>query len=126
VTDPTTGQVRQISNEQPFSGTLAYTQDIPRLRSNLRVDAVSANRFDIFRIDEIQRFRVGTAVNVSWEYKPRPDLSLLVQLQNVTDNKSDRERLIFTGLRSDGTTAFVDMRDVKSGRAFYFRIRKVL
>jgi hypothetical protein len=126
VTDPTTGEKRQISNEQPFSGTLTFTQDIPNLRSTWRVDATSANRFDIFRIDEIQRFRVGTSVNVSWEYKPKPDLSLLVQAQDITDNNSKRERLIFTGLRSDGSVAFIDIRNVKSGPALYLRIRKSL
>jgi outer membrane receptor protein involved in Fe transport len=124
VTDPTTGEKRQISNEQPFSGTLTLTQDIPKLRSTWRIDVTSANRFDIFRIDEVQRFRVGTTVNVSWEYKPRANLSAMVQLQNVTNSRSERERQIFTGLRSDGSVTFIDTRDVKFGPALYVRIRK--
>jgi hypothetical protein len=124
VTDPTTGEKRQISNEQPFSGTLTLTQDIPKLRSTWRIDVTSANRFDIFRIDEVQRFRVGATVNVSWEYKPRANLSAMVQLQNVTNSRSERERQIFTGLRSDGSVAFIDTRDVKFGPALYVRIRK--
>lgn len=126
VTDPTTGKVRHISNEQPFSGTLTLTQDIPSLRSTWRIDATSTNHFDIFRIDEIQRFRVGATVNVSWEYKPKPDLSLLVQAQNITNNNSKRERLIFTGLRSNGSIAFIDIRDVRTGPTLYLRIRKTL
>jgi outer membrane receptor protein involved in Fe transport len=126
VTDPTTREERQISNEQPFSGTLTLTQDLPKLRSAWRVDATSASRYDIFRIDEIQRFRVGTTVNVSWEYKPKPDLSLLLQAQNITNRKSERERLIFASLRSDGAPGFIDVRDVRFGPALYLKVRKSL
>jgi outer membrane receptor protein involved in Fe transport len=124
VTDPTTGERRRISNEQPFSGTLSLTQDLPRLHSTWHIDATSAYRYDIFRIDEIQRFRNGASINVSWEYKPRSDLSLLLQVQNITNFSSERERLIFTGLRRDGSVTLVDTRNVKLGPRLYLRLRR--
>src|SRR5437763_5514513 len=50
--------------------------------------------------------------------------SLMIQAQNITDNTSKRERLIFAGLRNHGSISLIDIRDVKSGNAAVIADRK--
>ncbi|HEV2531912.1 TonB-dependent receptor domain-containing protein [Phenylobacterium sp.] len=124
VTDPTTGRRRMITDDQPFSGTAALTNDVPRLRSAWRIDLTSAYRYSEFRIDEIDNFRFATQLSALWEWKARPGLDLQAQVQNIGGGQQVRERQVFTGLRNTHGLAFRELRDVNTGPRLYLRLRK--
>jgi outer membrane receptor protein involved in Fe transport len=124
VTDPTTHLRRMITNDQPFTGSATITNDVPRVRSSWRIDVVTAYRYPVFRIDEIDNFRFAAQVNALWEWKPKADLALQAQIQDIGGAAQVRERLIFTGLRSTGALGVRELRDISTGPRLYLRVRK--
>jgi hypothetical protein len=124
VTDPTTGQRRQITLDQPFSGTLALSNEAPRLKSSWRVDVVSAYRQPTFLIDEVQKVRFETQLSVLWEYKPAAGFSVQAQVQNLTGGRRFRTRDIFEGLRSAGDLAFVEHVEIRNRPRLFFSLRR--
>lgn len=102
VTDPTTGERRQISLDQPFSGSVSLTNEMPRLKSSWRIDVTGGYRYPTFLIDEVQRRRFETQVDAMWEWKPGGALVIQAQVQNLTSARRLRERRIFDPLRTLG------------------------
>ena len=126
VTDPTTGDSRMVSNDQPFVGTASITGEIPRLRSSWRVDLTSASRYSVFQIDEVDNYRSGLQASALWEWKPKADLAFQFQLQGLGGAEQDLEQLFFPGLRSMTSLDLRQERDVRTGPRLYFRVRKTL
>lgn len=126
VTDPTTGRRRIISGDEPFSGTLELTNDMPKLRSTWTIAARSAVRETYFFIDEIEVDRRAASLDLAWEYKPTSNWSILAQLTNVTGYRRGRFRSIYDGLRSVAPLAETERFLVDRPRAFYLRVRKTL
>ncbi|HEY8433472.1 MAG TPA: TonB-dependent receptor, partial [Sphingomicrobium sp.] len=100
VRDPTTGELRPISDDLPFTGSVTLTNDVPRFNSTWTIALTSATRQTSFLIDEIDTELEAANLNFSWEYKPSPGLSVLAQLTNVTRHALERRQLIYQGLRS--------------------------
>jgi hypothetical protein len=124
VTDPTTHERRQISLDQPFSGTLALSNELPRLKSSWRLDVTGGYRQPTFLIDEVQRARFQTQVGFLWEYKPRSDLSLQAQVQNLGAGRRFRTRQIFDGVRSLGDLAFIERLAIANHPRLLLNLRK--
>ena len=53
VRDPTTGELRRISLDEPFTGSLTLTDDLPKLNSTWTVALTSGTRQTSYLIDEI-------------------------------------------------------------------------
>lgn len=124
VRDPTTGELRRISLDEPFTGSLTVTDDIPRLDSTWTVELTSGTRQTSYLIDEIDSEIEASNLNISWEYKPRPGLAILAQLTNVTRHSLERLQEIYGGLRSERPLAETDRFRVRIPAAFYLRIRR--
>ena len=124
VRDPTTGELRRISLDEPFTGSLTLTDDLPRLNSTWTVAVTSGTRQTSYLIDEIDSEIEAANVNVSWEYKPRPGFALLAQLTNVTRHSLERLQEIFNGLRGAVPLAETDRFRVRIPAAFYLRVRR--
>ena len=58
------------------------------------------------------------------DWKPRPDIQLSLQVQNITERGYRDTRRVFAGPRNLAGLALVDDRDQQFGRIFYARIRK--
>ena len=71
VRDPTTGELRRISLDEPFTGSLTLTDDLPSLNSTWTLAVTSATRQTSYFIDEIDSEIEAANINLSWEYKPR-------------------------------------------------------
>ena len=124
VTDPTTHGRREITLDQPFTGALALTNDVPKLKSSWRIDVTGGYRQPTFLIDEVDVARYQTQVDFQWEYKPRADLSLQAQVQNLTSRQRLRERRLFDGLRSAGRLAFIEERALTNRPRLFLNLRK--
>ncbi|MAK81437.1 TonB-dependent siderophore receptor [Phenylobacterium sp.] len=124
VNDPLTGQGREISGLRPVEWEAHFTQDLPTLRTNWGVDVLGGYRERHFRLSEVETRKVGTWVVVFAEYKPRRDIILRLELQNLGERNVQRIREVYVGPRSEGRLAYVDVRDLEYGRAVFVRLRK--
>lgn len=124
VIDPTTGQARMITLDQPFTGSVVLTNDVPSLKSTWTVNVTNGFRWQEYRIDEVLAYRYATQVDLSWEYKPSKNLSILVQATNITNRARTRSSAAFAGLRSDSPVLLNEQFAVNFPASFFIRVRK--
>lgn len=122
ITDPLTGEERRPSGNSPFIPLIAYTQDLPRYRTNLSVDYRWGNFSDSIRIAETTRQEVFDVLNATAEYKPRPSLAFRVQVSAIGAIQS--ERLFFAGPRDRTPLLFVEQRRLEPETRINFRVRQ--
>jgi outer membrane receptor protein involved in Fe transport len=124
VTDPTTHAAREISNLRPVEWEAHFSQPLPRWNANWGIDAFGGWRQTFYRADAIEDQKLKTYVTPFIEWKPRPDIQLHFEIENITERGYRDTRQAFAGVRSANPLAFVDDRDAQFGRIFYFRVRK--
>ncbi|WP_293900915.1 TonB-dependent receptor [Phenylobacterium sp.] len=124
VTDPTTRRKREISGLHPTDWNLNFTQDIPKWRFSYGVDMFGGWRERYYRFNLIEVDKLRTYVKPFAEWRPRPDLSLRIELPNVTARQLHKQYLSYPGPRSAGGAPSLDDRTYEPGRVFYFRLRK--
>jgi outer membrane receptor protein involved in Fe transport len=133
VIDPLTLQPRQISGLRHVEWDLHFTQDLARWKSNWGIDVnrggSNANdaygwRDRAYRLSEIETRKLDTWVTLFGEYKPKPDLSVRLELMNVTERSAQRTREVYAGPRDRSALAYTDVRDLRFGRMWNLRIRK--
>ncbi|HWA62762.1 MAG TPA: TonB-dependent receptor [Caulobacteraceae bacterium] len=124
VIDPTTHTAREISKLRPVEWEAHYTQGIPRLKSTIGFDVFGQWRERYYRFDEIDTNRLKTWVDVFIEYKPRPDMSLRVEYDNMGARGFEFVRQVWPGPRNAAALSQVDVRDTSFGRIVYVRFRK--
>ena len=123
VTDPVTGESRRISGQRPFTAELHFSQALPTYKTQWGVDSFIGWEQRFYRFDQIETVELGTWVEVYAEYKPRPDLSFRVEVQNMAARNFTRTRDVFTGPRNISTVDFTDRRDLSFDPFLFFRIR---
>ncbi|HEY1753291.1 MAG TPA: TonB-dependent receptor [Caulobacteraceae bacterium] len=123
VTDPTTGQPRQISGQYPLNTELHFSQDLPKWKLSWGVDDSIGFAQTFFRFDEIDTNHTGTYQTLFVEYKPRPDLSVRFELD---DRKQiyDITRQVFAGPRNADPLLLTDFQRRKFGVISFIRLRK--
>ncbi|HEY9217486.1 MAG TPA: TonB-dependent receptor [Phenylobacterium sp.] len=126
VTDPTTGEEREISGLRPLEWEAHFTQDVARLNATFGVDAFGAWRESYYRFDQVEITKLKNWVSAYVEWRPRRDLNLRVELQNIGERGLRRTRYIYPGGRDVNVTAEVEDRDLQFGRMLYVRLRKTL
>ena len=126
VTDPATGIRRDISILRPVEWEAHFTQDLPQWKSNWGIDVTGQYRDRAFRYNEIETLKIGTWIVAFIEYKPRPDLTLRVEAQNLGARDTRRIREVFNGSRGLNNFNYVDFRDLEYGPALQIRLRKAL
>lgn len=124
VIDPTTGRPRPISEDEPFSGSVTLTNDLPRLKSTWTVSLDSGYRERSYLIDEIQTIRRYPSLDAAWEYKPSAAWAVLAQVTDITRHARTRVQDIYAGLRSEAPIALTDRVRVRVPSAFYLRARR--
>lgn len=124
VTDPTTHQRRAVSLDQPFTGTLLFTKDLPTLKSSFQVNATLGYAQPTFLIDEIQHDHYATELGLQWTYAPESNFSIDLQLQNFTARKRLRTRFIFGGLRSLDQLDSIETLSIVNGPRLLIDVRK--
>ena len=126
VTDPTTGEKRRISASRPVEWEAHFTHDLPAWKLTWGVDAFGGWRETNYRFNEIQVRKLKTFVTPFVDWKPRADITVRAEIQNVTERGFRNTRYEYAGPRSTSAFEGVDDRDLQVGRYFYLRIRKTL
>jgi outer membrane receptor protein involved in Fe transport len=122
VADPTIGGKRPISGLHPTDWDAHYSQPIGKFTYG--VDAYGGWQERYYRFNAIQIDKLGTYVTPFVEWKPRPNLSWRIELDNVTARGFKHTFENFNGPRSTSPLAVVEQRTVHPGRMFYLRLRK--
>jgi outer membrane receptor protein involved in Fe transport len=124
VIDPTTLQPRPISQLHPNDWEAHFTQGLPKLKSTWGFDAFGQWQGTSYRFDEIDTDKLKTYVGLFGEYKPKSDLIFRFELRNASGRGFEHSREVYNGPRDQTGLAFVDVRDLHTGRFLYFRVTK--
>jgi len=124
VADPTTGELRTISGQHRFDYELHFTHDLPGLKSNWGVDVYNRWTESFYRFNEIDVYKLKTWVTVFWEYKPKTDLSLRLELANVGGRGFQRLLYVYSGPRNTNALQYIDNRKQDFKPFVHFRVRK--
>lgn len=123
VIDPVTGESRRISGQRPFTAEIHFSQDLPRHKTQWGIETFVGWEQRFYRFDQIETVELGTWVELYAEYKPRPDLSFRVEVQNLAARDFTRVRDVYSGPRNTSGLDFVDRRPLSFDPFIYFRIR---
>ncbi|MDP3660268.1 TonB-dependent receptor [Phenylobacterium sp.] len=126
VTDPLTGQKREISAVRPVEWDFHFVQDLPRWKSSWGLDIApdAGIRERNFRLSEIENRKFDTWIDFFAEYKPRPDLLVRLEVLNLTERSFQRERIVYAGARDRTPLLYTEVRDLRWGRVLILRLRK--
>ncbi|MGE5565283.1 MAG: TonB-dependent receptor plug domain-containing protein [Parcubacteria group bacterium] len=124
VTDPTTGEKREISGERPVDWQAHFTQGLPRLRATWGFDVYGSWRESYYRFDVVQTTKLPSFIAVFTEWKPRPDLSVRLEAQNATSRPLVRYLDVYEGSRDANPRAFHEAQRLENKTSVYVRIRK--
>ncbi|WP_395672859.1 TonB-dependent receptor plug domain-containing protein [Phenylobacterium sp.] len=125
VTDPTTGEKREISALHPVDWTASFVHDLPRLRLSYGVDLYGGWRETNYRYDVVQSVKLEEPfVRPFIEWRPQPDLSIRAEGINMSRRGIRITQDRYGGPRNTHPLLYVDDRDLTFGRGFYVRVRK--
>jgi outer membrane receptor protein involved in Fe transport len=125
VTDPTTRQKREFSNLRPLEWEAHFAQPLPRWRANWGFDFFDNMwRQTFYRADVIETQKLKIYVTPFIEWKPRPDLQIHFEIQNLGARGLRNTRKVYAGPRNLAPVAFIDDRDDQFGQILYLRVRK--
>ncbi len=124
VADPTTGESRRISGQEPFEGEIKFSQDLPRYRFQWGVNVSSGNRETFYRFDEIETVELEPWYQVYIDYKPTPTFSVRIEAQNLAGRDLIRDRQVYAGPRDANALAYEDRRPLDFDPFVYIRLRK--
>jgi hypothetical protein len=126
VIDPSTHQPREISGLHPVDSEIHFTQGLPSLKSHWGFDAYPAWRQTLYYFNEIDVQRLGLWVDAYFEYKPREDLALKLEADNVATHGLEYIREFYDPFRDvdGGQLTSIDNRSPRFGPELTFRVRK--
>jgi outer membrane receptor protein involved in Fe transport len=124
VIDPTTGQARQISGQHPLDTELHFDQDIPKWKLSWGIDGYATVRSKTWYFDEIDSVAQGGGETIYVEYKPRPDLSVRLEFDNINRASYDLRRDIYAGLRGQDPLQSIDVQQHRGVIYSLFKVRK--
>jgi outer membrane receptor protein involved in Fe transport len=124
VTDPTTGKTRRKSGQHPIDWELAFSQDLPLKGIKWGLEAYGGWRETYYRFSEIETYKLRTFVVTYIDYKPRPDITLRVEIDNLTARNFERINTSYAGPRPGSPLDYVDVQDLEFGRILFLRVRK--
>jgi hypothetical protein len=124
VTDPVTGEARRISGQAPFEGEINFSQDLPKYRTQWGINTGLGFEERYYRFDQIETVELGTWLQLYAEYKPQPNLSIRVELQNLLGRDFTRTREVYSGPRNTSGIDFIDKRPLDFDPFAYIRIRR--
>jgi len=115
VTDPATGQPRPFSGNQPFDGWVSLTKDMPKQRLRLGMTVASPSDYPYYKANEFERDRYPARLSAFVEYRPRPQWTVRLFGERLTQAPTLRDRTIYDGLRGATAIAYVEDRALNTG-----------
>ncbi|MDP3175629.1 MAG: outer membrane beta-barrel protein [Phenylobacterium sp.] len=124
VTDPVTGERRELSGEVGASGSLAFRQDIPSRRINWSIDVQASSNSRSFRLREVRDYQARPSVGAQIEYQASKALKLSLRIETNT-LAADNLRILYFNSRASGQIENFEQRSTQVFPILYFRVRKV-
>jgi hypothetical protein len=126
VIDPSTRRPRELSGLHPLDAEVHFTQGLPQWQSHWGLDAFSAWRQTNYYFSEVDIQRLGLWVDAWFEYKPRPDLGLKIEADNLATHGLEYVRQFYRPFRDvdGGQLSSIDNRSPRFGPELVFRVRK--
>ena len=124
VDDPTTSGARRISGEKPIGWNSTLSQDLPKLNLTYGVYAEGGYQQRFYRFNAVDAIKLDPFLMTFVEWRPRKDLNLRVELENLTKRGYRRTTLTYPGPRNTGGAPALSDRDTHFGRIVYIRLRK--
>jgi hypothetical protein len=127
VIDPATHQPREISGLHPVDSEVHFTQGLPKLKSTWAIDMYPAWRQSEYLFSEVDTQRLGLWVDAYFEYKPRPDLSIKIEGDNLATHGLEQIRAFYDPFRDvgGGILSSIDNRSPRFGPELTIRVRKL-
>ena len=122
VTDPTTGDPREISRVRPFDINIGFTQDIASWKTQWGFEWLRGFDEPNFDPDQTTDVRLRNYRVLFAEYKPTPTLSLRAQV-NIWDDFLIT-RTAYADRSEARPVAYVETRDVDPRTFWQLRLRK--
>lgn len=127
VTDPTTHEKREISTLHPIDWSINFSQELPARHASVGFDLYNPWRQTSYRFNFIDTVKLKAFFKPYAEWKPRPDMSLRIELPLINHPKVRlRDDIqIFNGPRTPGAVpAAVQERTFTFPYSWYIRFRK--
>jgi hypothetical protein len=124
VTDPTTGETREISGLRHDNVTLNYRHDLPGRKLTLEAGYYHGWEEFYFRFSEISRLEIRNFLEAAVEYKPTPKLNFRFEANNLSPFTFIRERRIYAGPRNTSPLSVNEVFQTQSQVNLFFRARR--
>jgi outer membrane receptor protein involved in Fe transport len=124
VTDPTTGEMREISGEHPVDWEVRYTQGLPQWNMTWGFDVFGSLREPFYRYNEVTQIKLRSFVQPWIEWKPRRDISIRADVQNATSRNFNRTREVYDGPRDTVPMLYREHQELDNKPSLYVRVRK--
>lgn len=111
VTDPFTGETREISGEGAFDGEILYTRDFPSIDGTLTVRGELTSKETAYRLDQVIATRNENFWRATWDWRAKPTLLVRIGVENFTSRDRWLHRVRYDGSRTDGV---IDSRERRS------------
>ncbi|MDB5483496.1 MAG: TonB-dependent receptor [Caulobacteraceae bacterium] len=123
VTDPTTGQVRELSGLHQSDWEIHYTQGVPAWRASFGADVYGPSTQTFYRFDEIDTDKQSMVVSMFADYTPRMDITFKIEALNVAGQGIEHSRQAYNGPRNSTGLDFTDVHHIRAGH--FIRLRFV-
>ncbi len=125
VIDPVTGEARRFQGNQAFGCGVAFNQDLRGGRWSWGFDhGCNIDRGRAFRVREIRAFYGEPDVRIYGQWKPRADLTVRVDLSNITNRAQGYDRDIYAGPRDSAPLALSEVRRTRMSPFLFVQVRK--
>ncbi|HWW11444.1 MAG TPA: TonB-dependent receptor, partial [Brevundimonas sp.] len=125
VTDPVTGEERRFRGDQAFGCGVNFNHDLRGGRWSYGFDhGCNVDKGRIFRVREIRALYAEPGVSLYGQWKPRPDLTLRVDMGNASDRAQGYNRDIYSGPRDVAPIATHEVRRTKMSPWLFLQVRK--
>lgn len=115
VDDPSTGQHRPFSGEQPFDGWVSLTHDLPDMRMRWGTTYVLRDEERTFLASEFERTIEPGRLEAFVEYKPETQWTMKLFGRRMLQTPVTRERTVYSGLRGNGLPTYTESRALNTG-----------
>ena len=125
VTDPVTGEARRFRGNQAFGCGIEFNQDLMGGRWSWGFEHdCNVDRGRAFRVREVRTSYSEPEFEIYGQWKPRPDLTVRVDLNNITSRKQGYDREIYAGPRDVALLASREVRRTWRDPFLFVQIRK--
>ncbi len=125
VLDPVTGEERRFQGNQAFGCGVAFNQDLMGGRWSWGFDhGCNVDKGRGFRVREVRAYYAEPEFEIYGQWKPRTDLTVRVDLMNITDREQGYDREIHSGPRDTAPLAFREVRRTRMSPFLFLQIRK--